>query len=71
MNPISYSSLKRHTFASRLPPDPYLRRDLLGHAAVDMSAHYSRTSMEERRRAVENLGGAEVIEITRKAEKIG
>lgn len=61
----------RHTFASRLPPDPYLRRDLLGHATVDMSAHYSHTSVEERRRAVENLGGAQVVEITRKAEKIG
>ncbi len=36
-----------------------------------MSAHYSHTSMEERRRAVENLGGAEVIEITRKVEKVG
>lgn len=61
----------RHTFASRLPPDPYLRRDLLGHASVDMSARYSHTSMEERRQAVENLGGAEVLEFTRKAEKIG
>jgi integrase len=61
----------RHTFASRLPPDPYLRRDLLGHATVDMSAHYSHTSVEERRRAVENLSGAQVVEITRIAEKIG
>ncbi|OLE56077.1 MAG: hypothetical protein AUG51_00150 [Acidobacteria bacterium 13_1_20CM_3_53_8] len=55
------------TFASRLPADPYLRRDLLGHATVDMSARYSHTSMEERRRAVENLGGAEVVEIRKKA----
>jgi integrase len=61
----------RHTFASRLPPDPYLRRDLLGHASVDMSARYSHTSMAERRRALENLGGADVVEITRKVEKIG
>ncbi|HMF56683.1 MAG TPA: site-specific integrase [Pyrinomonadaceae bacterium] len=61
----------RHTFASRLPADPYLRRDLLGHATVDMSARYSHTSMEERRQAVENLNGAQVVEITRKAEKIG
>lgn len=61
----------RHTLASRLPADPYLRRDLLGHANVDMSARYSHTSMEERRRAVENLNGAEVIEMVRKAEKVG
>jgi|SRR4051812_26073713 integrase len=59
----------RHTFASLLPPDPYLRRDLLGHATVDTSAHYSYTSMKERRRAVENLSGAQVVEITRRADK--
>jgi integrase len=61
----------RHTFASRLPADPYLRRDLLGHASVDMSARYSHTSMAERRQALENLGGADVVEITRKVEKVG
>jgi integrase len=51
----------RHTFASRLPPDPYLRRDLLGHSTVEMGNVYSHTSMEERGRAVSQLKGARVI----------
>jgi integrase len=51
----------RHTFASRLPADPYLRRDLLGHSTVEMGNVYSHTSIEERRLAVSQLRGARVI----------
>jgi integrase len=51
----------RHTFASRLPADPYLRRDLLGHSTVEMGNVYSHTSMEERRGAISQLKGARVI----------
>lgn len=56
----------RHTFASRLPPDPYLRRDLLGHSTVEMGNVYSHTSIEERRQAVSNLKGCQVIALKRK-----
>lgn len=45
----------RHSFASRLPPDPYLRRDLLGHASIEQSADYSHTTMADLRRAVDGL----------------
>lgn len=56
----------RHTFASRLPADPYLRRDLLGHSTVEMGNVYSHTSMEERRQAISQLKGARVIHIKRR-----
>lgn len=42
----------RHTFASRLPPDPYPRSGLPGHSTVRMGDVYSHTSIEEPKRVV-------------------
>jgi integrase len=43
----------RHTFASALPPDPYLRAAWLGHSKIETSFIYSHTSIEQMRQAAE------------------
>ena len=46
----------RHTFCSRLPPNPYLRRDLLSHSTTDMSADYSHVCEDEMGKGAEFAG---------------
>ena len=51
----------RHTFATRLKDagvDPFTVRDLLGHATIQMTNHYTHATPETMRRGVEVLAGA-------------
>ncbi len=51
----------RHTFATRLKDagvDPFTVRDLLGHATIEMTNHYTHATPDTMRRGVETLAGA-------------
>jgi integrase len=49
----------RHTFSTRLNEagvDPFTIRDLLGHSSTTITADYTHTSHESRRRGIEMMG---------------